>query len=68
MRTVHIKKHPDKSVQHPSALQKEEGAFIRAAGMTSKTSYICAPYTAERILNELLVKGMKHQRRTVIIG
>lgn len=49
-------------------LSKEEGAFIRAAGMTSKTSYICAPYTAERILNELLVKGMKHQRRTAIIG
>ena len=49
-------------------LSKEERAVIRAAGMTSKTSYICAPYTAEEILNEMLVKGMKHQQRTVIIG
>lgn len=49
--------------------KKEEDAHIKVLRLTSKmTSYICAPYTCEEILNHLLVKGRMSQQRTVIVG
>lgn len=49
-------------------LKESEYFYIKDLKTTSKTtSYISAPYTAEDILNELLLKGSEHQNQTVIM-
>lgn len=47
--------------------KEEEYAYIKNLKTTSKaTSYICAPYTAQDILNALLMKGNAHQTHTFV--